>query len=93
MLADGKIYIANDKGEMHVIAAGKEKREPLSVTRLRGEPTTIAADDGIIVVATEKKVRAFRGPGYRPPVAVAPGELEACPAVLEGEWAPAEETE
>jgi hypothetical protein len=57
-VADGKVYLANDRGEMHVWAASKDK-QLLAVTKLGGQISTPAAADGVIYLVTNKTVSAY----------------------------------
>jgi outer membrane protein assembly factor BamB len=63
MVADGKIYIANDKNEMLVLTAGPEPRE-LSRNRYRGHLSSAIAADGVLVFTTPRKVYVY-GAGDR----------------------------
>ncbi len=50
MIADGKVYVANEKREMHVFRHGR-RLEKLGEWKLPGKPSTIEAVDGLIVVS------------------------------------------
>ena len=59
LVADGKIYVATDRGEMFVFRTGREP-ELLSETRLRGAPSTPVAVDNLLIVGNERGVKAYR---------------------------------
>jgi outer membrane protein assembly factor BamB len=58
LLADGKIYVANEKREVFVFKAGREK-VLLSQGLLPGFVVTPAADDGVIYFATNRNIAAY----------------------------------
>jgi outer membrane protein assembly factor BamB len=57
-IADGKLYVASSRNEYYVFEVSREKKL-LSQERMRGNPTTPAAVDGMLFVATEKTVAAY----------------------------------
>jgi len=59
LVADGKVYVGNRRGEFCILAASKEK-ELLSSTRLGGAiHGTVAAADGTVFIATDEKLLAL----------------------------------
>ena len=58
ILADGKIYIPDDRGFVHVI---KEGRDPvlLDKHRIKGHAATIEPTHGAIVIVTPREVMLF----------------------------------
>jgi hypothetical protein len=65
-VADGKIYVSDDRGELAVMALAREKKI-LSTSRISGQFRTPTAIDGLLIVPTSRGVAAWAGPGYRKP--------------------------
>jgi outer membrane protein assembly factor BamB len=65
MVADGKIFIANDRKQMKVIKAG---REPilLGETRIKADAATVEAVDGLVLVVTHRDVTLYGKKEYLP---------------------------
>lgn len=63
LVADGKIYIANDRKVLKVLSAGREPKL-LHEHRFHEELSTVEAADGVLVVVTPKDVMVF-GTGER----------------------------
>jgi len=59
MVADGKVYAADERGIFWVFQAGREKRL-LSRTRMDSPPVTCVAVDDILYVPTQRWLRAYR---------------------------------
>jgi outer membrane protein assembly factor BamB len=59
LVADGKIYVANDKGEFFVLAATPEEARLLSRTRIRPNSATPTAIDGLLLVLTSRDLTAY----------------------------------
>ncbi len=57
-VADGKVYLASDRGEMYVWAADKDKKL-LGVSKLGGHLATPEAADGVIYIVDGKTVSAY----------------------------------
>jgi outer membrane protein assembly factor BamB len=57
-VADGKVYLSNDRGEMHVWAADATKKL-LGVSKLGGKPATPTAVDGVIYIVNGRHVTAY----------------------------------
>ncbi len=60
LVADGKVYVATDRGELSVFQTGREPTL-LFETRLHGgPPSTSVATGEILIMANERGVRAYR---------------------------------
>jgi outer membrane protein assembly factor BamB len=58
LVADGKVYVGTRKGDMVILAAGREKHV-LSTTKLDGAITgTVAAANETVFIATMKRLYA-----------------------------------
>jgi outer membrane protein assembly factor BamB len=64
LVADGKIYVANERHELFVLTADEQPPRLLSTYRTRGLPTTPTAADGVLYVADSRGIMAFAGPGH-----------------------------
>ena len=67
-VADGKIYAGTHKNYFAILQAGREKNL-LYYDRLRGEPSTVATTDGVLVIPTMGMVYAY-GPNDAGQVAI-----------------------
>ncbi len=63
MVADGKIYICNERKQMKVIKAG---REPvlLGESRLKSDAATIDAVDGLVLIVTHRSIGLYGDKSY-----------------------------
>ncbi len=62
MVADGKIYVAIGR-TMYVYKEGRTKQK-ISESKLKSDPSTIEAADGLIIINTPRGVFAYKGPAY-----------------------------
>lgn len=60
-VADGKVYAGTERNMLWTLRASKTK-EVLSSTRLKAAPITLAADNGVLYVPTQRSLMAFSGP-------------------------------
>jgi outer membrane protein assembly factor BamB len=61
LVADGKVYVGSQRGDFYIFAAGKEKKLLFSVdldSAISAPPT---ASDGVLYLATMRKLYAIRG--------------------------------
>jgi outer membrane protein assembly factor BamB len=65
LVADGKLYVGNDKGEFFVFAASKEKKL-LSEFRTHPHNATPTAADGLLILLTSRSLTAFGPPKTSP---------------------------
>jgi outer membrane protein assembly factor BamB len=68
MLADGKIYVADDANQLWVLKAGKELEVLSTSERLDGEPTSVTAVDGMLLIGTPRSIAGY-GPSAAAPTA------------------------
>jgi outer membrane protein assembly factor BamB len=59
-VADGKVYIGTETGSLWVLKAGKEP-QVLSKTRLKANPITLTAADGVLYIPTQHSLLAIPG--------------------------------
>jgi outer membrane protein assembly factor BamB len=59
LVADGKLYVANDKGELFVLAATPAEPRLLSRTRIRANNATPTAIDRMLLVVTSRELTAY----------------------------------
>jgi outer membrane protein assembly factor BamB len=59
-VADGKVYIGTESGSLWVLKAGKEL-QVLSKTRLKANPITLTAADGVLYSPTQHSLLAIPG--------------------------------
>ena len=59
LIADGKVYIGNESGDLIILAADKEKKEIGKVTLEGSIMSTPVAANGVLFVSTEKRLYAF----------------------------------
>jgi hypothetical protein len=59
-VADGKVYIGTETGSLWVLKAGKEL-QVLSKTRLKANPITLTATDGVLYIPTQHSLLAIPG--------------------------------
>ena len=59
-MADGKVYIGTETGSLWVLKAGKEL-QVLSKTRLKANPITLTAADGVLYIPTQHSLLAIPG--------------------------------
>ncbi len=58
MVADGKVYVCNEKKQVMVLEAGREPKV-LGDSRVRSEAATIEAIDGLIVLVTHRNLAVY----------------------------------
>ncbi len=61
MLADGKLYVSNKKGELIVVQAGREPKE-LFRRRFKAPPSTATAHGNTLYIAYTRGIHAYRKP-------------------------------
>jgi len=59
LIADGKIYVGNESGDLTILAADKEKKEIGKFTLEGSIMSTPVAANGVLFVSTEKRLYAF----------------------------------
>ena len=59
-VADGKVYIGTETGFLWVLKASKEL-QVLSKTRLKANPITLTAADGVLYIPTQHNLLAIPG--------------------------------
>ena len=59
-MADGKVYIGTETGSLWVLKAGKEL-QVLSKTRLKANPITLTAANGVLYIPTQQSLLAIPG--------------------------------
>jgi outer membrane protein assembly factor BamB len=64
VVADGKVFVGDDKRGYHVFEASNTPKR-LFEGRLDGLPAPISADDGMLIIATERAISAYGN--SRPP--------------------------
>jgi outer membrane protein assembly factor BamB len=67
LLADGKVYVGTQRGELCVLAHGRAQKELARVQLPAGINTTPTAADGVLYVATRKTLYAVRQAAGDPP--------------------------
>jgi outer membrane protein assembly factor BamB len=66
LVADGKVYLGTDKGELFILAAGRELKVLAKVDLHAPIHTTPAAANGVLYVATDTHLFAFEEKLQRP---------------------------
>jgi len=65
LVADGKVYVGTRKGELVILAAGREKRV-LCTAKLEGAINgTVTAANGTLFIATMKRLYAIAKPAAK----------------------------
>jgi outer membrane protein assembly factor BamB len=59
IVADGKIYVADDANQLWVLKAGKELEVLSTSERLDGEPTSVTAVDGMLLIGTPRSIAGY----------------------------------
>jgi hypothetical protein len=67
-VADGKVYIGTETGSLWVLKAGKEL-QVLSKTRLKANPITLTAAEGVLYIPTQHSLLAIPGKPAAPRMA------------------------
>jgi outer membrane protein assembly factor BamB len=67
-VADGKVYAGTEAGYLLVLQAGKELKV-LSKTRLKTNPITLTAAQGVLYIPTQRSLLAVPGKPAAPPTA------------------------
>lgn len=60
LVADGKVYVGSRRGDFYIFAAGKEKKLLLSVNMDSGVNAPPTASDGVLYLATMRKLYAIQ---------------------------------
>ena len=81
-VGDGKMYVGTESGLLWVLKAGKEL-QVLSKTRLKTNPITLTADNGVLYIPTQRSLLAVPGKPAAPRAAhaVEPGQTPTQPTV------------
>jgi len=67
-VADGKVYIGTETASLWVLRAGKQL-QVLSKTRLKANPITLTAANGVLYIPTQRSLLAVPGKPAAPPTA------------------------
>jgi outer membrane protein assembly factor BamB len=59
VVADGKLYVGTDRRTFFILRADREK-EVLFEGKLDGQSATPGLDDGMLILATERSITAYR---------------------------------
>jgi outer membrane protein assembly factor BamB len=77
-VADGKVYLADEDGDVLVMAAGKEKKILFEGNMGAAVLSTPVAQDGVLYVMSRRRLFALKtGASWKPPAAAAPAPAAA----------------